>query len=90
LKKKKDRKEKNTSDIKKEIFKLLFINFGIEKVNCLFLMLCSTLTFNESVTHLSTPILNIIKFVNEQKKFITEENFIIMLLMNKVAHFGIV
>jgi len=53
-------------------------------------MLCSTLTFNESVTHLSTPILNIIKFVNEQKKFITEENFIIMLLMNKVAHFGIV
>ena len=53
-------------------------------------MLCSTLVFNESVTHLSNPILNIIRFVNDQKKFITEENFIIMLLMNKVAHFGIV
>eukprot|EP00833_Pecoramyces_ruminatium_P006783 jgi/Orpsp1_1/1180815/evm.model.c7180000074736.1 len=50
-------------------------------------MLCSTLVFNESVTQLSTPILNIIKYVNKQKKFITEENFIIMLLMNKVTHF---
>jgi len=51
-------------------------------------MLCSTLVFNESVSQLSSPILNIIKYVNKQKKFITEENFIIMLLMNKVTHFG--
>ncbi|KAG4104926.1 Rho GTPase activation protein [Neocallimastix lanati (nom. inval.)] len=85
---KENKKEKiNTDDIKKEIFKLLFINFGIKKVNCLFLMLCSTLVFNESVSQLSSPILNIIKYVNKQKKFITEENFIIMLLMNKVTHF---
>jgi len=51
-------------------------------------MLCSTLVFNESVSSLSSPILSIIKYVDEQKKFITQENFIIMLLMNKVTHFG--
>ncbi|ORX61161.1 ras GTPase-activating protein [Piromyces finnis] len=50
-------------------------------------MLCSTLVFNESVSSLSSPILSIIKYVDEQKHFISEENFIIMLLMNKVAHF---